>query len=83
MFLIKLLSTFFRKYCHEHFPILFNVAQKYNFVVSVLKVHQMALAGVAQWTEHWPANQRVAGSIPSQGTCLGCGARSPIGVHKR
>ena len=31
-----------------------------------------ALAGVAQWTECWPANQRVTGSIPSQGTCLGC-----------
>ena len=33
----------------------------------------MALAGVAQWIEHGPENQRVAGSIPSQGTCLGCG----------
>ena len=32
-----------------------------------------ALAGVAQWIECGPANQRVAGSIPSQGTCLGCG----------
>ena len=32
-----------------------------------------ALAGVAQWIEHQPANQRVAHSIPSQGTCLGCG----------
>ena len=32
-----------------------------------------ALAGVAQWIEHSPANQRVAGSIPSQGMCLGCG----------
>ena len=31
-----------------------------------------ALAGVAQWIERGPANQRVAGSIPSQGTCLGC-----------
>ena len=30
-----------------------------------------APAGVAQWIKHWPANQRVAGSIPSQGTCLG------------
>ena len=30
------------------------------------------LAGVAQWAEHWPANQGVAGSIPSQSTCLGC-----------
>ena len=33
---------------------------------------QNYLAGVAQWTEHWPANKRVAGLIPSQGTCLGC-----------
>ena len=32
-----------------------------------------ALAGVAQWIKHQPANQRVAGSIPSQGVCLGCG----------
>ena len=30
-----------------------------------------ALAGVAQWIERRPANQRVANSIPSQGTCLG------------
>ena len=30
------------------------------------------LAGVAQWIECQPANQRVEGSIPSQGTCLGC-----------
>ena len=22
--------------------------------------------------EHWPVNQRVTGSIPSRGTCLGC-----------
>ena len=27
-----------------------------------------ALAGVAQWIECWPVNQRVTGSIPSQGT---------------
>ena len=33
---------------------------------------QGALAGVAQWIERPPSNQRVAGSIPSQGTCLGC-----------
>ena len=26
------------------------------------------LAGVAQWIEHKPENQRVAGSIPSQDT---------------
>ena len=29
-----------------------------------------ALVGVAQWIEGWPVNQRVAGSIPSEGTCL-------------
>ena len=32
----------------------------------------LALAGLAQWIEHWPENQKVAGSIPSQGTCLRC-----------
>ena len=32
----------------------------------------LTLAGVAQWIERRPANQRVSGSIPSQGTCLGC-----------
>ena len=29
-----------------------------------------ALAGVAQWIECWPMNQRVTSSIPSQGICL-------------
>ena len=28
---------------------------------------------VAQWIERQPANQRVTGLIPSQGTGLGCG----------
>ena len=32
-----------------------------------------ALAGMAQWIEHRPMNQRVAGSIPRQDTSLGCG----------
>ena len=32
-----------------------------------------ALAGVAQGIEYWPVNQRVTGSIPNQGTYLGCG----------
>ena len=36
--------------------------------------NSVALTGVAQWIEHWPANQRVISRIPSQGTCLGCGA---------
>ena len=33
----------------------------------------VALAGVAQWVGRCPANQKVASSIPSQDTCLGCG----------
>ena len=32
-----------------------------------------ALAGVAQCIERGPVTQRVTGSIPRQGTCLGCG----------
>ena len=32
----------------------------------------VALAGVTQCIGRWPANRGVAGSIPSQGTCLGC-----------
>ena len=40
-----------------------------------IKVYELALAGVAQWIECWPQNQRVAGLIPSQGTCLGCRPR--------
>ena len=34
---------------------------------------QAALAGMAQWIKRWSVNQRVAGSIPSQATCLDCG----------
>ena len=34
-------------------------------------ISSLALAGVVQWTECQPANQRGAGSFPSQGTCLG------------
>ena len=37
------------------------------------------LAGVTQCIECWPENQRVVGSIPSQGTCLGCGPGSQWG----
>ena len=33
----------------------------------------IALAGVAQWIECQPSNQRVAGSIPNEGICLGWG----------
>ena len=43
----------------------------------------LALAGVAHWTECWPAKQRVTGSIPSQGTCLACGPGPQLGACER
>ena len=42
-----------------------------------------ALAGVAQWIECQPSNQSVVGSIPSQGTRLGCGPGPHEGAHER
>ena len=49
------------------------------------KEGERTLAGVAQCTEHQPANKNVTGLIPSQGTCLvvgqvpswGCGGEAP------
>ena len=43
----------------------------------------MDLAGVAQGIERWTVNQRAAGLIPSQGTCLGCRPGSQEGAFKR
>lgn len=40
-------------------------------IFSILK-KILALPGVAQWIECCPANQSVTGSIPNQGTSLGC-----------
>ena len=48
-------------------------------IIKLIHSHQVKFrkfispAGVAQWIEYGPTNQRVAGLIPSQGTCLGCG----------
>ena len=39
--------------------------------INLLKKKERALAGVAQWTEYQPVNQRFIGWILSQGTCLG------------
>ena len=41
------------------------------------------LAGVTQWIECCPSNQRVAGSTPSQSTCLGCEPGPQVGAHER
>ena len=41
------------------------------------------LADVAQWVEHWRVNWKVIGSIPSQGTCLGCRPGPHLGACER
>ena len=45
-----------------------------------MKTLMINLAGVTQWTECWPVNQIVSGSIPGQGTCLGFGPGPQLGV---
>ena len=42
-----------------------------------------ALAGIAQWIGHLPENQKVTGSVPSQGTHLGCRPGPQLGVCER
>ena len=36
-----------------------------------IKYQLLAQTGMAQWVEHHPTKRQVAGSIPSQGMCLG------------
>ena len=43
------------------------------------RVTTLALAGVTQRIQCWPANQRVTILIPSQGTCQGCGPGPQLG----
>ena len=50
-----------------------NLHELFIYFVVFKKILFITLAGVAQWVERRSANQRVAGSILSQGTCLGCG----------
>ena len=52
-------------------------------VKDLLKIKYLTLAGVVQWTECWPMNQRVSGSIPNQGTDLGCRPGPQLWACKR
>ena len=63
--------------------VLLTMIRSDNINEAMVKNIMIALAGVAQWIEHPTANQRVASSIPSQGTCLGCGPGSQLGVLER
>ena len=42
-----------------------------------------SLAGWLSWLEHRPIHQRAVGSVPSQGTYLGCGFNPWQGTYKR
>ena len=44
-----------------------------TFIRIVIIKKTRALAGVTQWIECQPVNQKVTGSIPSHGTCLDSG----------
>ena len=61
----------------------FKKVFKLKIIIIKEKKKEGSLAGVAQWIECLPADQRVTGSIPSQGTCLGCRLGPQKGVHKR
>ena len=84
-FLLLSLSTFIKTLQSQRRK---NDKAKFQLGISRHKSRNMllALAGVAQWIEYWPINQRVErvdGSIPSQGTCLGCGPGLQWGAHDR
>ena len=54
-----------------------------NSVHPVIIIEMLSLAGVTQWIECQPLKQRVAGLIPSQGTCLSCRPGPQQGVCER
>ena len=58
-------------------------AFKNQYAEELLELNANTLAGVAQWIECWPESNKVAGLIPSQGTCLGCRPGPQKGVCKR
>ena len=58
------------KNCEHNFKL---TSKLFLLILNSCKRCNFYLAGVAQWIECWPENQRVTSLIPSQGTCLGCG----------
>ena len=52
-----------------------NISKQFN----ILNLIIVTLAGIAQWIEHGPVNQKVTGSINFQsGQMPGVQARSPV-----
>ena len=64
-----------------HLPSVFDSLS--DAIISQGKSSQPVLAGVAQQIEHQPHRQGVAGSIPSPGTCLGCGPGPQLEARER
>ena len=60
-----------------------SVSAIWPFEASMYLLETSALAGVAQWIECQPENRRIASSIPSQGTHLGCRPGPQLGAHER
>ena len=69
----------------HYFPGLLNLRLQLatHFYLDIQKERDSALAGVIQWVEHWPANPRVAGSVPRQVTYLGCRPGPQWEAHER
>ena len=51
--------------------------------LQISRTNQGALTGVVQWAERRPTNQKVTGSIASQGTRLGFRPSSHMGAYER
>ena len=76
------------KWCfsHQFLPLSYALPSPLSKTkLKYLKIIKIAwaLAGVAQWIEHRHANQKAAGSIPGQGTCLGCWPGPWLGERER
>ena len=56
-----------------------QIESSYTFKAQHGSIGLQALAGMVQCSECQPANQKVAGSILSQGTCLGFGPGPQLG----
>ena len=56
-----------QKQCFER-----NFQHQMHILEEKSKTNHLPLAGMAQWVEHQPANQKVTSLILGQGSCLGC-----------
>ena len=74
-----------RPTCRTYCPLcpLIQSVPQVAVILMELKITDAGTAGVAQWIERQPVNQRVSGSIPSQGTCVGCRPGPQVGARER